>query len=171
MSGKVFAVRPVAAGVAAAVPEVVKAERFEVVDKKGTVRARLLENAVEFWDESGKQFRAHVSLEGVLFVAAGGARKGTASYGLDGFTLIRERHVRLSFKEDDRLRVWSGRSKARADLSGGGLELYDEDVRSRAVLGVTPLETVRTGEGTVTAPSSLVLFDKEGKVIFKAPAE
>jgi hypothetical protein len=37
------------------------------------------------------------------------------------------------------------------------------------VLGVTNLELTRTGAKETTAESSLVLFDKDGKVIHKAP--
>ncbi len=49
------------------------------------------------------------------------------------------------------------------------LELYDKDGNKRAVLGSTSLETTDTGTVTKTAESSLVLFDKKGKVIWKAP--
>ena len=47
--------------------------------------------------------------------------------------------------------------------------LNDADGVLRAVLGSTSLETIQTGAVTKRAPSSLVLFDKEGKVIFQAP--
>lgn len=49
------------------------------------------------------------------------------------------------------------------------LELRDERGRPRAVLGCTSLETPHTGAVTMLPPSSLVLFDKEGKVVFRAP--
>ncbi|HET6203586.1 MAG TPA: hypothetical protein VFI25_12370 [Planctomycetota bacterium] len=39
----------------------------------------------------------------------------------------------------------------------------------RAVLGCAAIEKTRTGAVEQTGPSSLVLFDKEGKVIFRAP--
>jgi hypothetical protein len=53
--------------------------------------------------------------------------------------------------------------------NGPSVVLYDEERQPRAVLGSTPLERVRTGATETTAPSSLTLFDKEGKVIWKAP--
>jgi hypothetical protein len=39
----------------------------------------------------------------------------------------------------------------------------------RAVLGVAHLKLTRTGAKETTAESSLVLFDKDGKVIHRAP--
>lgn len=50
-----------------------------------------------------------------------------------------------------------------------GLSLSDKEGRERAVLGHTALERTRTGAVEQTAASSLVLFDKEGKVLWKAP--
>jgi len=50
-----------------------------------------------------------------------------------------------------------------------GVVLCDKDGKKRAVLGRTVLESVKTGEETTTAESSLTLFDKEGKVLWKAP--
>ena len=41
--------------------------------------------------------------------------------------------------------------------------------RSRAELGATSLEVTRTGTVEKRAESSLVLFDKEGKVLWEAP--
>jgi len=52
---------------------------------------------------------------------------------------------------------------------GPHLSLNDEKENSRAVLGSWSLEAVRTGETEVIAPSSLTLFDKEDKVIWRAP--
>jgi hypothetical protein len=48
------------------------------------------------------------------------------------------------------------------------LSLSDEN-RPRAVLGNTELETPRTGTVEKRAASSLVLFDKDGKVLWSAP--
>jgi len=48
------------------------------------------------------------------------------------------------------------------------LTLSDEN-RPRAVLGQTDLESKQTGTVEKRPASSLVLFDKEGKAIWKAP--
>ncbi len=58
---------------------------------------------------------------------------------------------------------------SRMTEQGSGLKLRDKDGQTRALLGCTTLETTRTGEVTKRPASSLVLFDKEGKVIFEAP--
>jgi len=55
------------------------------------------------------------------------------------------------------------------DADGPSVELFDEAGKSRAVLGVTKLKSIRSGSTEVRAPSSLVLFDKEGKVVWEAP--
>jgi hypothetical protein len=64
-----------------------------------------------------------------------------------------------------------GRGRAVLSIRDGRpwLSLSDEDGTCRAVLGSVGLETVKTGETRKTAESSLVLFDKEGKVLWQAP--
>ena len=54
-------------------------------------------------------------------------------------------------------------------LDGASLNLYDNDGKLRAALGSTDLQTTRTGETHQRQPSSLVLFDKDGKVLWSAP--
>ena len=49
------------------------------------------------------------------------------------------------------------------------ITLWDDNGKPRAALGCTSLEIIRTGETTVRAESSLVLFDKEGKVLYQLP--
>jgi len=49
------------------------------------------------------------------------------------------------------------------------IELYDQDGKQRAVLGSTDLEVTKTGTQIKKSPASLVLFGKEGKVIWEAP--
>jgi len=68
------------------------------------------------------------------------------------------------------------RSRARAVLelnqwAGGAptLELFDENRMKRAVLGRTALEVTRTGAVTELPESSLVLFAKDGKILWKTP--
>jgi hypothetical protein len=52
---------------------------------------------------------------------------------------------------------------------GASVQLWDNPKLLRAVLGTVKLETVRSG-GVESLPlSSLVLFDKEGKLLWRAP--
>jgi hypothetical protein len=52
--------------------------------------------------------------------------------------------------------------------SGPSLSLSDA-VGFKSVLGSAELETVRTGETHQTSAASLAMFDKDGKVIWRAP--
>jgi hypothetical protein len=76
--------------------------------------------------------------------------------------------------DQSELRIFSEDRKRRTTLSippdgSASLELYDKEGNKRAVLGSISLESSRTETVTKIAESSLVLFDKEGKVIFNAP--
>jgi hypothetical protein len=64
------------------------------------------------------------------------------------------------------------RTQAALDVDKDGnpyLDLFDNDGKLRAALGATDLEIVRTGASEKTAPSSLTLFDKKGKLIWRTP--
>jgi hypothetical protein len=82
------------------------------------------------------------------------------------FTLRSDGSADLEFKAK------GFRSRAGLDVDSDGsphLDLFDNDGNLRAALGVTDLQTVRTGAQEKTAPSSLTLFDKKGKVIWQSP--
>lgn len=51
------------------------------------------------------------------------------------------------------------------------VSVFDERLNLRATLGSVDLETKKTGSKITRPPSSLVLFDKEGTVIFEAPRD
>ena len=70
------------------------------------------------------------------------------------------------------LRDRDGKSRLRLALSGDGspaLELRDKGAQPRAVLGRVDVERTKTGALEQRAESSLVLFDKDGKVIWQTP--
>ena len=72
------------------------------------------------------------------------------------------------------MNLWDGKGTSRvyyglADDGSPSIHLSDEAGKTRAVLGVTTLQVVRTGETRTTPASSLVLFDKNRKVIWEAP--
>jgi hypothetical protein len=55
-------------------------------------------------------------------------------------------------------------------LRGGtSIEIYDEDGNKRAALGSVNLNVIATGEIQNRPESSLVLFGKDGKVVYSAP--
>ena len=51
------------------------------------------------------------------------------------------------------------------------LIVFNDKGELRAALGATELETIGTGEVAKRAESSLVLSDKEGKVMWQAPPD
>jgi hypothetical protein len=211
LSGKVFAVRPVAQALDTVVARAVKAQGFYVVDKNGALRASLHERALFLGDENGK-LGVMLSTESGL-VLSEQDKKLRVTLHKDGLTLYDENGKKrallvkdfLGFYDENgkpriavfagggeggkigialwdrntNLYAWYGGSvinfsengKSRTVIGKDGLYLFDENEKLRAVLGVAELEKTKTGEGITTAPSSLVLFDKEGKMIFKAPSE
>ena len=62
-----------------------------------------------------------------------------------------------------------GRAGIAVSSNGPGVILRDANGKNRAVLGVTSLKVTRTGETRKRPASSLVLFDKTGKVIWSIP--
>jgi hypothetical protein len=73
------------------------------------------------------------------------------------------------------LALFDQEGKARMAINLGtkgepALTLADQEERERAMLGSAELKRVMTGSTERTAESSLVLFDKEGRVIFQAPS-
>jgi hypothetical protein len=69
------------------------------------------------------------------------------------------------------LRDAPGAPLATLSVEGGApkLTLTDKQGNTRAVLGHSQLEATKTGAVVQRPASSLVLFDKDGKVLFKAP--
>jgi hypothetical protein len=55
------------------------------------------------------------------------------------------------------------------DDASPSIELLDKDSQARAILGQSTLERTKTGDVEQRAESSLVLFDKDGKVLWRAP--
>ena len=52
---------------------------------------------------------------------------------------------------------------------GTSIEIYDEESNKRAALGSVNLNVIATGEIQKRPESSLVLFGKDGKVVYSAP--
>jgi len=52
---------------------------------------------------------------------------------------------------------------------GAAIEIFDKERKPRAVLGSINLDVIATGEIQKRPESSLVLFGKDGKVVYSAP--
>jgi hypothetical protein len=85
----------------------------------------------------------------------------------------KRRAILYTGTEGPSLELLDGSSGSRAALhawkDAARLELYDSSARFRAVLGSTSLQIPRTGTVEERPESSLILFDKDGKVIWRAP--
>jgi len=126
------------------VQEVVRAQKFELVDAKGKLRGVL-----SVLSDGSPQL--------ALFDAKGRPRAG--------LVVLSDRLPALLLGDEK-----GYRARLMLDADGSpGLVLSDEQGNTRAVVGVTNLETARTGATQKTAESSLMLFDKEGKVLWQEP--
>ncbi|MFQ5918328.1 MAG: hypothetical protein ACE5I0_11010 [Candidatus Binatia bacterium] len=172
------------------VAKVIEAESFVVRDNSGTMRTELGPRTLKFFDENGQE-RSSFNDSGLYFY--GGKRNFTfnvLSLGGLGATILlknggdtlmmRPNYISLGaakgplmiLTSEDLRVVHNGKSYIEliADTSrGSSLNLMDQKGKTRAVLGSTSLETTRTGTVTKKAEPSLVLFDKEGKVLWSAP--
>jgi hypothetical protein len=153
---------------APAVPDVVKARRFEVVDATGKLRVALGVRThgwagLTLYDAAGKT-------RAILTLHADGS---PSLYLSDGTEKLRA-SLGVAANGSPRLSLLDAAVQTRADLGvlpdgSPALYLYDAAGKARATLGCTTLEVVKTGEARKRAESSLVLFDKDGKVIWEAP--
>ena len=71
----------------------------------------------------------------------------------------------LFLKDTSAIKIFAGNSLR----PGASIEISDEDGKERAVLGSVDLNVIATGEAQKRPESSLVLFGKNGKVVYSAP--
>ena len=176
----------------AAVPQVVRAQKFELVDGQGKVRVSLsiLADGAARLDMLDKDAKSRAALRlwpdgspRLDMVDKDGKKRmmlGVMDDGRPGLTLTRGVRDRgglvLGFTTPDipSLALSSADGFVRTDLTvtpGGGarVTLYDEKGHVRAELGGTGSEG-RESMGIQHRPeSSLVLFDEEGTVLWQAP--
>ncbi len=131
--------------------------RGVTVEAKGTQSTAFLEpERLRFLDESKVCIALTNTDKGPFLFLYGEGEKLGPALGLTDFHIT---------DEDGNIRVWLGINEDGSPF----LKLCDADGTGRASLGATQLVTPRTGASRTTAPSSLVLFDKEGTVIWRAP--
>jgi hypothetical protein len=164
----------------------VRARSFAVVDENDKTRAGLRVTkggpGLTLYDENGKD-RARLAVDGpgpeLRLLDENGKTRAALGVTKDGPVLGladengKSRAALTALKDGPRLGLWDENGNPRAGMSafkdGPVLVLFDEDGEARAVIGNAALETIKTGDTTRTAESSVVLFDKEGKVIWQAP--
>lgn len=169
------------------VAKVVEAEHFILKDTEGNKRAELVPDmngaALRMYDRDRLRISmsAHASIQQLEFL--GDNNSPSMSLGSNGGTTYLFLTPTLSsrasislmagFANTSSMTFQDGDGKRRAWIIASSLgteiTLYDKDFKPRAVIGVTTLENPRTGVKEQRPSSSLVLFDKDGKVIWKAP--
>ena len=156
LSNRVFMARIATAQEAEQQRKVITAEEFRLVDEDGRARAVLTLGSkgnvsISFYDRYDE---SRVEL-------------GLSPEGQPILKLLDQGSLEFLDK--------NGQIRVKVDVTYDGspsLRLYDEDGRSRAALGCVSLETAdtaRTGSVERRAESSLVLSDKQGKVMWSAP--
>jgi hypothetical protein len=154
--------------------KVLQAQRFELVDSAGRVRAELGLSpegnpALTLWSNKAGASKVHTRAS--LWLAKDGSPRLSLWDG-DG-----QERAGIWLESDGypALRMWDSAGKLRVAAGefmkdgSPSIILKDSAGQDRAILGVAPLETVQTGEKRTRAESSVVLFDKEGQTIWQAP--
>jgi hypothetical protein len=129
-------------GTAPRIPDVIEAKRFVLKDDNGFERAVLADRG----------FGPHLEM-----------------YRQDGKTLTASFGSTIN---DDGFALLIGKRNV-IQIDGSSVQLSEfadkRQLTRRAALGSIELQDTKTGAVTTQPVSSLVLFDKEGKVLFRAP--
>jgi hypothetical protein len=128
-----------------AIPDAIEAKKFVLKDDNGAVRG-VLEFGV-----GGTTLN--------LYEPEGSPAQAFPAGYLDSNGLVLYKNVP----------VVQGKARPFAWTNSEYFKLFDENGTERAVLGSTALENTKTGAVTSQPASSLTLFDKEGKVLWRAP--
>ena len=170
------------------IPVVMKAKSFQVVDEQGVVRAEMkasVDNgnpSIALCGTDGKA-RMTMSLAGddpaiQLFDKSGGTRAGMRIAGNEqSFQLCdKDGNTRVGMRlagDDAAVALTDSAGKPRVDMKitddAPSMAVLDQDGAIRAQMGVTPVVNKKTKAQSLTAESSLMLFDKDGNVAWKAP--
>lgn len=147
------------------VPKVIEAGSIILRDANGSVRGLLQvqssEMSLSFTDDKGTT-RALLSINATGSFLTLLHPNGKGQVGLHADTGLGTGVV--LWDQDHKQRV-----RLDVDSSGPAVVLLDENTKVRAVLGHSELETTTTGTVVHRPASSLVLFDKNGKVLREIP--
>ena len=160
-----FAFSGLALGTAMSGNKIVEAQKIVLRDAKGKVRAELSghDGSLSLYDEKGHlRISLWTGLDSQLeFLDA--RKQPVVTFGsLDGKGYL------YLYKSDNK---YGYRASVRLDMKykGPRISLRDERNQDRAVLGSIPLKKMNTDEVVTRPESSLVLINKDGKVLRSLP--
>ena len=175
--GAIAAVVIMGQATASKVPKVIEAQEFVLKDSNGGVRGVL----GKISSDMAMGFSPDQNYGLILyndFKKLGNSQGGWRIVGLSGsgLRLTHYKHSQMELAANlakdwftgtasDELRKINGSTEV--DFSG--FKVYGKNRKSSAVLGQISLEYPHTGVKEQRPASSLVLFDKDGKAIWKAP--
>jgi len=180
--------QPVTAQAAGEIPVTVKAKSFQVVDEQGNVRAEMkvgLDNGspmITLWDKDGKT-RMAMGLTGddpaiQLCDKTGTTRAGMRVAGNDPAVQLcgKDGTTRAGMRllgDDPAIALTDSDGKPRVDMNvtddEPGVAVLDKAGVTRAQIGVSTVVNKKTKAQTITAESSIMLFNKDGNIAWKAP--
>ncbi len=150
--------------------KVIRAERFELVDKNGGQRALLGFN--------GKQTVFFMGSKGIdEYVFLINQEQGQVKLKLGkGIFFLREgieitsSGIGSKIRFNDKSKGFNFRLIGGLDADGNpSIELYDKNRTNRLAIGTTELEYLATGSTEIRSEGSIVIFGKDGKVIRQMP--
>ncbi len=153
---------------------------LHLYDSDGTYRAGLRENdgSDQSWELVLNARKTHsganlLVLENQALFVLRATEQTREAAERESTELVKKLNAAKTAEEKGKLLLSQRFNGVRASLMasprGPNLGITDEHGRERAVLGATALETIATGTIEQRPASSLVLFDKDGKVLFQAP--
>lgn len=168
ISSRLLMEQPVFAEKKAPHEKVVRAERFELVDEDGNIFSSLQHEglATKLTIRS-----ARVSQDSLLGEIELEATPASAYVTVNAAQGPKGGFMLSSIGENIELFMGAlgGCIELASSKGGPRLSVQDNARRLRAVLGTTELKHTDTGSTEIRAPSSLVLFDEKGKVLWSAP--
>jgi len=152
--------------------KIVEANQFRLVDMEGKCLAKLTIEEVKdnFLDlpESTKSLKLSKTYNAVFEMKSVFGRNSMRMTGNEFVIMSGSNKARLAstgiiISDKSYITIYADR------LLGTAINISDDKGNTRAVLGTVDLKVTDTGETRKRPESSLVLFGKDGKVIYKAP--
>ncbi len=145
-----------------AIPEVIDARGFRVIDENGRMRAKVEGDSFVSYDENGWLPRAGMNANGTVYW---GENSMTASMGASGFRYHAEV---MTLMGADGFAYADENLEVRAEVGADGYRYSDANGKLRAQVGSAELLTTATGAET-RYPAAVVLYKPDGKVLWQAP--